>query len=72
MKVATTAASKKDKIAADPTSRTASPDRVKIPAAIMVPTPIARAEVNPKSRPNSVCILLLLISAEFSTCLFLI
>ena len=37
-------------IAAEPTWEIASPDKVKMPAAIMVPMPIASAEANPKSR----------------------
>lgn len=41
-------------MAAEPTFRIANPDRVKIPAAIIVPMPIAKADVKPKSRLSSV------------------
>ena len=50
VKDATTAARKNEIIADDPTSFTARPESVNMPAAIIVPTPIANAVGNPSSR----------------------
>ena len=53
MRLATNAASRNETMATVPTLLTASPERTKIPAAIMVPTPIAAALQNPIDRSPS-------------------
>ena len=48
-----TAARRNEPMATAPTFETASPERTKMPAAIIVPTPIAAALQNPIDRSSS-------------------